>query len=191
MMNRLEWIKSLMIEYLVASQETVLPIQAVSTGASILMHVFTLLVECPNVYYQCQKAYYYYLEYLDQVGKSNLSHKLGYANACIFVYEKIFADISGNEMGVVCPTVSDSMDFIHLGNSVKTFLFWNHPTMTTANRIRLCEQTMVPFLQTSIDHPVFLENIETIQETSGLAMTCEEYETYLREKSLPFYRVPS
>lgn len=179
-----------MIEYLVASQETVLPIQAVSTGASILMHIFTLLVECPNVYYQCQKAYYYYLEYLDQVGKSNLSHKLGYANASIFVYEKIFADLSGNEMGVVCPSVSDSMDFIHLGNSVKTFLFWNHPTMTTANRIHLCEQTMVPFLQMCMEHPVFLENVEIIQETLDVGVTYQDYVKHIQDLHIS-YRISS
>jgi hypothetical protein len=161
-----------MIEYLMAVAETSLPIPAVSVGSSLLMHVFTLLSQKPNVYYQCQKAYYYYLEYLDQVDKSNLSHKLGYASASIFVYEKIFVDLSDNN-------IIAGNESIITGNTVQTLFFWNHPKMTIQERITLCEKHMIGIVGACTKHPVLLDKIEKIQETLVNVITFHEYDVFL------------
>lgn len=63
-----------------------------SIGFRMLVHIFQMnYVHTKNIedtYYNCQKAYYYYLEYLEQMYTTNMYQHLNYTDAILFVYSK-------------------------------------------------------------------------------------------------------
>lgn len=68
-------------------------------GISTINHVFKfLLIYTKNIditYYNCQKAYVYFIEFIDQISEDNHSFlKLNSKDASLFVYKKTIFDIN-------------------------------------------------------------------------------------------------
>ena len=63
-----------------------------SIGFRMMIHIFQLnYIHSKNindVYFNCQKAYYYYLEYLEQMYSTNMCQDLNHLDAMLFVYSK-------------------------------------------------------------------------------------------------------
>ena len=63
-----------------------------SIGFRMMIHIFQLnYIHSKNindVYLNCQKAYYYYLEYLEQMYSTNMCQDLNHLDAILFVYSK-------------------------------------------------------------------------------------------------------
>ena len=66
-------------------------------GLNAILHIFKMtLYSKKNVgsaYVNCQKAYYCYLEYIEQMNRTNLLHNLNNLDAVIFVYKKTIDDL--------------------------------------------------------------------------------------------------
>jgi len=64
----------------------------ISVGFRMMIHIFQLnCIHTKNmeeVYFNCQRAYYYYLEYLEQMHTTNMCQDLNHIDAILFVYKK-------------------------------------------------------------------------------------------------------
>lgn len=65
-------------------------------GLNAVLHIYKLSLlnsrSFETAQFLCQKAYYCYLEYIEQMNKSNLLHNLNNSDAIIFVYKKTISD---------------------------------------------------------------------------------------------------
>lgn len=72
----------------------------VYTGYRALTHIFQINYVYTNdletAFYSSQKAYIFYLEYLEQMEKTNMSHDLNYTDAIQFLYNKTISHIIPN-----------------------------------------------------------------------------------------------
>ena len=92
-----------------------------SIGLNTLLHIYKIaLLNTKNfehTQFLCQKAYYCYLEYIEQMNKSELLHNLNNLDAIIFVYKKTLIDM--NQLSV-------TIGYTNINNI---------PTSNTRNRI--------------------------------------------------------
>jgi hypothetical protein len=69
-------------------------------GFRALTHIFQINYLYTNdlemSFYSSQKAYIFYLEYLEQMEKTNMSHDLNYTDAIQFLYNKTISHITPN-----------------------------------------------------------------------------------------------
>ena len=74
------------------------PIYLSYIGLNTIIHIFKITLQnSKNIYhtfYCCQKAYYFYLEYIEQMNKTNILHNLNNLDAIIFIFKKTMEDIS-------------------------------------------------------------------------------------------------
>jgi hypothetical protein len=68
------------------------PVLSLNIGVNSLHRVFEyVLLKTKNIdtaYCYAQRTYYYYLEYMEQIYKANLSQNLNHMDAILFVYKK-------------------------------------------------------------------------------------------------------
>jgi len=72
------------------------PSSSVYVGANAIHRVFEIILiktkSIEKTYYYCQRAYYYYLEYIEQIYRANLSQNLNHMDIILFVYKKTIYD---------------------------------------------------------------------------------------------------
>jgi hypothetical protein len=77
------------------------------TGFRAITHIFQInymvVADLDTSFYSSQKAYIFYLEYLEQMEKTNMSHDLNYTDAIQFLYSKTIFQVTP----VVNVTTSD------------------------------------------------------------------------------------
>ena len=71
----------------------------IERGIETLQHIYSLLVMYTKnidlVFFHCQKAYYYYIEFIGQIGNDSHSFlQLNSKDATLFVYKKTICDIN-------------------------------------------------------------------------------------------------
>ncbi len=68
------------------------------TGFRAITHIFQITYAYTNdldtSFYSSQKAYIFYLEYLEQIEKTNMEHDLNYTDAIQFLYGKTITDLT-------------------------------------------------------------------------------------------------
>jgi len=94
----------LMKEYFQALHESFIikemnyPIETINIGIKTIQHVFeTAIIKTKNVekaYYCSKNAYSYYLEYIEQLYRVNLSENFNYMDIILFVYKKTIYELS-------------------------------------------------------------------------------------------------
>ena len=73
----------------------------IERGIETLHHIYTLLMMYTKnldlTYFHCQKAYYYYIEFIGQIGNDSHSFlQLNSKDATLFVYKKTICDINSD-----------------------------------------------------------------------------------------------
>ena len=73
----------------------------IERGMETLQHIYSLLVMYTKnldlVFFHCQKAYYYYIEFIGQIGNDSHSFlQLNSKDATLFVYKKTICDINSD-----------------------------------------------------------------------------------------------
>ena len=71
----------------------------IERGIETLQHIYTLLIMYTKnldlTYFHCQKAYYYYIEFIGQIGNDSHSFlQLNSKDATLFVYKKTICDVN-------------------------------------------------------------------------------------------------
>lgn len=145
-------------------------------GANIVIHVFTIHVysnqSLENIYKQCCSAYMCYLEYIEQLDKTNLANNLYISDISIFVYKLTLGELANNSIennSDVCsgPDRLHNSKLIDL--VVKTWnslLMWNS-TLSANARLAICDVHLTKyaklFYTNSLSY-VFWDYLGTIQE---------------------------
>jgi len=105
-------------------------------GLGVINYVFQfLLIYTKNleiVYYNCQKAYIYYIEFIGQISEENHTFlQLNSNDAALFVYKKTIFDINNDfRTNYICDSISDKIltelnNFINIYNLILVKLFEN------------------------------------------------------------------
>lgn len=94
-------------------------------GLHSIIHIFKIvLTNTKNIditYYTCQKAYFCYLEYIEQINKSNLIHSLNVTDSITFIYKNSLNNICFNKENVfVLDKTEESPDVLNNSFTLKT-----------------------------------------------------------------------
>jgi hypothetical protein len=146
-------------------------------GINIVTHIFQMhLAKSPdNVLYCCQKASFCYLEYIDQLQKSDVVNTLPLSDIAIFLFKQSESDRS----------VSPSSDEItippnhlvkYMNHMMHILMDWNHP-MELPFRIVICSTYLAEYGKTFETYPDQIEYLNCIIQK--VAMTDEAYYHFL------------
>jgi hypothetical protein len=168
---------------------------SIYTGLTIIHRVFEyILLKVNNIehaYHHSQKCYYYYLEYIDQLYKSELSHKLNHIDTVMFVFKKTIFDIYNNDTNSTTNIMSlnnENLILTHtdrkqilssLYHFVNVMFFWKNTTMTFENRNTICEKYLQRFLLKVDSLDMVKSYLEIIQQK--ITMDYAKYDDLLNE----------
>ena len=146
-------------------------------GANIVIHVFTIHVysneSLENICNQCCKSYVCYLEYIEQLDKTNLANNLYISDISIFVYKQTLGELEMPGQ----PDTSNKNILELLTRVWNTIFIWNNPISLSA-RVAICDIHLNKYVKLlnnisgndasspdiCINKYVYLDYLKTIQE---------------------------
>lgn len=166
-------------------------------GINAIHRVFEFILlktkNVENAYFYSQKSYYYYLEYMEQIHKSEFA--LNHMDAILFVYKKTIyeiqdgttnntSDTATNVMTLNNETITIEEDELKLlltnaFNFAKTLFFWENDSITFDNRLHLCDEYLHRYLLKVDSLELIGSYLELIQEK--INMEYKKYEELLQE----------
>lgn len=153
------------------------PAHCIYIGIHSFHRVFEyMLINTKNLrkaYFYAQKSQYYYLEYIEQLYKSNVSLNINYVDIILFIYRRtIFReDDDGAEHQVIDFIEEeilkiDSVDikdlFQRMVKVLNILFFWDNVKLSFDNRIKICDTFLLFFLLNAEN--IEFQYIELIQE---------------------------
>lgn len=158
-------------------------------GANIVVHVFTMHVyakqSLENICNQCCKSYVCYLEYIEQLDKTNLANNLYISDISIFVYKLTLGEFGISNNNDDCQEKAlDSCNKDCIDLVVKTWntlLAWNSDISFNA-RLAICDMHLCRYAKLFHTIPVwqiFMDYLGIIQEK--WAMDENVYFAFLNE----------
>jgi hypothetical protein len=180
-------------------KETNFPISNIRIGITAIHRVFEIiLLKTKNIektYYYSQRAYYYYLEYIDQIYQANLSQNINNMDIILFVYKKTIFDMYDGESDNNSNTLSNIMtlndntisiddkdcrDLLTKMNKMMNVLFfWENTTICFQERYSFSNNYLFRFLNNIDNMDTTLKYLEIIQEKMN--MNYQYYELLLKE----------
>ena len=113
-------------------------------GANIVIHVFTMFVSngqpIENILKQCCKTYICYLEYIEQIDKTNLANNLYISDISAFVYKMVFSDL--NNVTNISASNRNIIDL--LVKNWNVLMSWNTP-ISLEVKIAICDIHLVNY----------------------------------------------
>jgi hypothetical protein len=169
------------------------PTSSLYVGINSLHRVFEYsLLKTKSIetaYCYAQKTYYYYLEYMEQIHKSNLSQNLNHMDAILFVYKKTIFDIydgdtsnMSNKMTNIMTLTNNiiSIDerewrnlFVKILKIVNIVFHWKNANLDFHDRKEICENYLGRFLSKFENLDTTISYLEIIQQKCEL-----DYKTY-------------
>jgi hypothetical protein len=175
------------------------PSNSLYIGLNAVHRVFELILiktnNIDNAYFYSQKSYFYYLEYLEQIYKSELSQNLNHMDAVLFVYKKTIFDIHNEDDNNGCSSISNIISlnsddlqvnekeikdiFNKIAFFTKTLFFWGNSKISFENRINICKNYLSRYLNRFESIEMISSYIQIIQEKSDLKYV--KYDDLLKE----------
>ena len=175
-------------------------------GINVIHRVFEYILlktnSIENAYFYSQKGCYYYLEYLEQINKSEFANAFSHMDAIMLVYKKTIFDIydgenNSNNIGSTMTNLlslnNEKIDIpkkdLHvllnlIFNFTRTMFFWDNNDFTFQQRIMLCYEFLLRFL-TCVDSLELINSfIILIQEK--IELTYDKYNEVLEEIVIRF-----
>lgn len=169
-------------------------------GLNALIHVFKLSAHITKsvdttVSY-CQKGMYCYLEYIEQLHKSNLVNNLDCSDAITFVYTKTIGDIFGSQTNAQSTTITNVLSLNNNDDNdenevslhsllaqlerITTVLLWtNNPDITYVQRGDIIQKYLVKYLYLMVETEQYVEYLNAILFVSSVQehiwLVYEEY----------------
>jgi hypothetical protein len=171
-------------------------ISILTNGLTVIHRVFEYIIlkqqSLDKAYYLSKQAYYYYLEYMQQVYNSNLSKDLNCVDAILFSFKKTIFDANPEYINNVTNMITLNESPIDLSKEdlpglldilqkiENLVLYWENPSN---NRIKCMDIYFDKFYKLyNVRRPVFdfvTKNLEMIQKKTELS--AEEYQDLLAE----------
>jgi len=160
------------------------PVSSVGIGINAIHRVFEIILlktkSIEKTYYYCQKAYYYYLEYIEQIYRANLFQNLNHMDIILFVYKKTIFDTYDGDNTDNSHTLSNIMTLTNetiafdekegkqilfkITDLMSVLFHWSNSSLTFFDRRDLCSKYLLRCLN-KLDHvDNTLKYLEVIQE---------------------------
>ena len=139
------------------------------TGINVInkVYVFTLMKysTLQRANYYSQKAYVYFIEYMEQVHEHELTHAINHNDAILFIYNKTIFEMTDSSPSSLstndkmrnifslqpCQTVPNMEDCISALHCIHIFiniiLYWENTNITTSERIKICKNILPSILK--------------------------------------------
>jgi len=152
-------------------------------GINIIHRVYEyVLFKLENVkssHYYSQKAYVYFIEYMEQMYINGLSQNINHNEAILFIYKKTIFELHNESMDTMTNIITLTNDIFNdnyikniknIFNFTNCLLYWNNSIITTRNRINICNKYLLLFLQDiNIDNMLIINKyLEFIKNTTQL-----------------------
>jgi|TARA_B110000967_G_C18891661_1_gene567805 hypothetical protein len=164
-------------------------------GLNSINRVFEyVLFKTKNIekaYYYAQKTFFYYIEYMEQVHKSNLQNSLNQSDAVLFIYNKTIFELQNGNDSKLFDTITNIMTFdeeisnLHtrdyrewfssLSKMVNTLFYWGNMNFTFKERLQLSKRVLKPYMRLSGSYESPISYIEMLQDKIEL-----HYDTYMQ-----------
>jgi hypothetical protein len=176
------------------------PTNSLFIGMTIIHRVFEYFLiktnNIDNAYLYAQKACYYYLEYLEQINKSELAFSFNHLDIVLFVYNKTIFEgynsdsnmVTSNKMTNVITLNKESLTisqqelqilFNHVLKFSKIIFVWDNQNISFGQRVIICNDLLLRYLN-KIDHIDLISSyLEIIQEK--VELTFPKYNEILVE----------
>ena len=148
-------------------------------GINIVTHIFQMhLAKSPtNVLYCCQKASFCYLEYIDQLQKSDVVNTLPLSDIAIFLFKQSESETSvALTTDEIAPPPPPNHLVKYMNHMMHILMDWNHP-MELPFRIVICSTYLAEYGKTFESYPDQIEYLNCIIQK--VAMTDEAYYHFL------------
>jgi hypothetical protein len=201
----LEVYSNLIVEYFDALKESTVmkelnfPVSSTFIGINAIHRVFEIVLiktkSIEKTYYYSQRAYYYYLEYIEQIYHANLSQNLNHMDIILFVYKKTIFDMYDGDTRERSETLSNIMT---LNNDTLVFdekewrsillkviqvtnvlFYWENSNITFYERCELANNYLNRALQRIDTIDTTIKYLEIIQEKMNMEYTV--YESLIAE----------
>ena len=140
----------------------------VYTGFRAITHIFQINYIYTNdldtSFYSSQKAYIFYLEYLEQMEKTNMNHDLNYTDAIQFLYSKTISQLTP------ISNVDPSDKYAKVSKLVDLILW------TGGMRSTIKKKTIMNCFQVDYDTVLYCLEITRLRNMNDI-----EYETFLSQ----------
>jgi hypothetical protein len=141
----------------------------IQSGFKAITHVFILHYintnDLEGAFYNSQKGYILYLEYLEQMHQTNMSHDLNHTDAIQFVYNKTISDFTITNLA----KISDNT-ILDIVRTTELILWFEN---TGVNQINITKRLIIGLLK----HDIY----EYIDIAHKRKMTNDEYAVFLTE----------
>ena len=162
--------------------------KVIETGLTAVTHIYKLgFCISKNVatsLCHSQKGMYCYLEYIEQMNKSNMLHNLDNVDAVVFIYDKTLSEIYGSSSNGSTNTFTNILSMSESGKAhgydvlrcnkaldllsqmSATLVWFEHSLLTMADRMEIVEMYLHPLSNLFIDYSldVLFPFIESVQE---------------------------
>ena len=175
------------------------PIPSLYIGLNTIHRIFEYVLlktkSIEKAIYYSQKTCYYYLEFIEQIYRSNLSHNLNHMDAVLFVYKKTIFDMYDGETNNDSNTMSNIMTlnddniiidesewqiiFSKLTKLTNILFYWENTSIDFDKRINICNQYLNRFLIRIDQMFSTIEYLETIQKK--VSIDYDKYEELIKE----------
>lgn len=168
----------------------------------VFEHILLKTQSIDNAYYYSQKSYFYYLEYMEHVYRSNITANLNHIDAVMFIYKKtIFSEVEGDgdeshyisnmmtlQNNTVCLNESEIKSFFSdLLKTTNTLFNWTNTQFTVQDRKDICdtflekyiEHNLVKHVKNKCGVDLLLSYLDMIQQK--VKMTYPKYRILLQE----------
>ena len=175
------------------------PISSVYIGANAIHRVFEIILmktkSIEKTYHYSQRAYYYYLEYIEQIYRANLSQNLNHMDIILFVYKKTIFDMYDGETNDNSHTLSNIMTLnnetitfdekewrnvlLRITKMINVLFNWENTNITFYERKSISKNYLFRFLNKTDSIDTVLQYLEVIQEK--MEMDFIVYDNLLKE----------
>jgi hypothetical protein len=175
------------------------PISSVYIGINAIHRVFEIVLlktkSIDKTYHYCQRAYYYYLEYIEQVYRANLFHNLNHMDIILFVYKKTIFDMYDGNNNDNSNTLSNIMTLnnetlsidekewrallLKITKMINVVYFWENTNITFYERREISNNYLFRVLHKIDNVDNSLQYLEVIQEK--MEMDFQIYDNLLSE----------
>jgi hypothetical protein len=170
------------------------PLLSVYNGINCIHRVFEFILlktkSIKKTYYYSQRAYSYYLEYMEQIHKANLSLNLNHIDAILFVYKKSIFDMYDEENYGSSNSITNIMtlnyDVINIDEkdlkplfetitkTTNVLFYWENSKITFEDRIRISNEYLPLFLNKLDKIETVIEYLKIIQQKIEMGFTIYE-----------------
>lgn len=172
------------LETLIESNKTIDEKSCMMIGLNLIHRIFDyVLIQTKNIektYYYAERTYIYYIEYVEQIHKTNLHMTLNQSDAVLFVYKKTIFELDKGEDNKVFDTITNIMTFdeeitklndkdylswmSQIFVTIHSFFYWSNETFTFAERVDISKTLLKQYMNNADKLKLSITYLKILQE---------------------------